>query len=70
MSISRPKSATNRGAPSLDNFKSRYEIIPKTINYTPDGSGRDGYIKKSNGGIFKEWSNDFTSKPASKLMIL
>ena len=63
--MSRPKSATNRGS-SLDNFKSRYEIISKTTNYTPDGSGRDGYIKKSNGGFFNQWSNDFTSKPTSK----
>ena len=65
MSFSRPNSATNR-ASSLINFKSRYEITPKTVMYSVDGSGRDGYIKKSNGGYFKEWSNDFYSKPASK----
>ena len=63
----RPKSATNRGT-TLDNFKSRYEITPKTVIYSADGSGRDGYIKKTNGGGFKEWSNDFHSKPTSNII--
>jgi hypothetical protein len=67
MSFSRPKSATNSRSSSLINFKSRYEITPKTIKYSTDGSGRDGYITKSNGGFFKEWCNDFHSKPTSNL---
>jgi len=27
------------------------EILPKFVIYPPDGSGRDIYIKKNNGGL-------------------
>ena len=27
------------------------EIPPKTVHYPADGTGRDSYIKKNNGGL-------------------
>jgi len=56
--MSRPLSAMS----SDGKRKYNMEIIPKTVNYGPDGSGRDTYIKSSNGGFFKEWNNNFNSK--------
>ncbi len=60
--MSRPVSAM-----SIDG-KRKYnmEIIPKTVNYGTDGSGRDTYIKMSNGGFHKEWNNNLNSKSTGK----
>lgn len=63
--MSRPLSAMsnsgNNGTRKINN-----EIIPKTVNYCPDGSGRDTYVKMSNGGFFKEWNNNFNPKSTGK----
>jgi len=63
--MSRPLSAiSNTG--NNGNRKYNLELIPKIVNYQPDGSGRDTYIKTSNGGFFKEWNNNFNSKSTGK----
>ena len=66
--MSRPQSAINYTG---SNFNRKYnmEIIPKTVNYYPDGSGRDTYVKISNGGFFKEWNNTFHGKSTGKELI-
>ena len=68
--MSRPLSACNNKT-SLTNFNTKFsmEIIPKTVNYHPDGMGRDSYIKSSNGGFLKEWSNNYRNQPTSKILI-
>lgn len=63
--MSRPLSAMS-GSGSTSHRKYNMEIIPKTVNYQPDGTGRDTYVKTSNGGFSKEWNNNFNSKPTSK----
>lgn len=69
--MSRPLSAANYNSSKMNNFNKKFtlEIIPKTVNYHGDGTGRDGYIKFSNGGFHKDWNNNFLSKSTSKKFI-
>jgi len=63
--MSRPLSAMS-GNGNTGIRKYSREIIPKSVNYQPDGTGRDSYVKVSNGGFFKEWNNNYISKPTGK----
>ena len=59
--MSRPLSAH-----SIASFGQQYartpnnlELKPKVSNYNSNGSGRDSYIKMSNGGFSKSWNNNY-----------
>lgn len=66
--MSRPLSAMSNTGSSTQR-KYNMEINPKTVNYQPDGSGRDTYVKIGNGGFFKDWNNNYNSKSTSKKII-
>ncbi len=58
---SRPMSATTATSFGQSTVKKNLEMNPKVSHYHSNGSGRDGYIKLSNGGFRKTWENNFTN---------
>lgn len=43
-----------------------YNINPKVANYQTNGSGRDSYIKCSNGGFRRTWDNGYKNSTSRK----
>jgi hypothetical protein len=64
--MSRPSSAsayTGFGYKS-QRAPNHLEINPKVSNYQTDGAGRDYYIKLSNGGFNRSYTNNYFKNPA------
>ena len=59
--MSRPLSAHSYTSFGHQNTKTPnyLEINPKVSNYNSNGSGRDSYIKMSNGGFSRSWNNTY-----------
>ena len=55
----------SRCAPHIKNYK----MNPKVSMYQTDGFGRDSYIKFSNGGFRKSWSNLYHNDYCSKMSL-
>ena len=56
---SRPMSGSTTTSFGQFTTKRNLEMNPKVSHYHSDGSGRDAYIKFSNGGFRKTWDNNF-----------
>jgi hypothetical protein len=64
---SRPLSASTVESFGQFSTKKNLEMNPKVSHYHSDGTGRDAYIKLSNGGFRKTWDNNFTNVITRKI---